>query len=81
VVSADQFALRRATADEEMIPAGLDLSLGRLYGFPYCMGVSDAMEQRARAVAEAEEREYQGRKLRERLRNGLGFLGEKWGRR
>jgi hypothetical protein len=42
-----------------LLPAGLDLSLGRLYGFPYCMGVPDAMEQRSRAVAEAEEAEYQ----------------------
>jgi len=50
-------------ADEEMtLPAGLDLSLGRLYGFPYCMGVPDAMEQRSRAVAEAEEAEYQREK-------------------
>jgi hypothetical protein len=50
--------------DEEtmMIPAGLDLSLGSLYGFPYCMGVPDAMEQRARALAEAEEAEYQREK-------------------
>lgn len=44
------------------LPAGLDLSLGRLYGFPYCMGVPDAMEQRSRAVAEAEEAEYQREK-------------------
>lgn len=49
--------------DEEMtLPAGLDLSLGRLYGFPYCMGVPDAMELRSRAVAEAEEAEYQREK-------------------
>ena len=49
---------------EEMIlqPPGLDLSLGRLYGFPYCMGVPDAFEQRSKAVAEAEEAEYQREK-------------------
>ena len=50
--------------DEEQmtLPAGLDLSLGRLYGFPYCMGVPHALEQRSRAVAEAEEAEYQREK-------------------
>ncbi|GAB7330007.1 hypothetical protein MBLNU13_g01700t2 [Cladosporium sp. NU13] len=49
--------------DEELtLPVGLDLSLGSLYGFPYCMGVPDAMEQRSRAVAEAEEADYQREK-------------------
>lgn len=57
---ADKF--EQGSSDEEMIPAGLDLSLGKLYGFPYCLGVSDAMEQRSRAVAEAEEAEYQREK-------------------
>ncbi|KAM0706941.1 hypothetical protein Q7P35_006271 [Cladosporium inversicolor] len=64
-LEADQFL--EGSSDEEddevemmiLHPAGLDLSLGRLYGFPYCMGVSDVMEQRSRAVAEAEEAEYQ----------------------
>ena len=45
-----------------LLPPGLDLSLGRLYGFPYCMGVPDAFEQRSKAVAEAEEAEYQREK-------------------
>jgi hypothetical protein len=65
-VEADQF-LEGPSDDDDgeedaemmLFPAGLDLSLGRLYGFPYCMGVPDAMEQRSRAVAEAEEAEYQ----------------------
>ena len=59
-LEADQFV--EGSSDEEMIPAGLDHSLGSLYGFPYCMGVPDAMEQRARAVAEAEEAEYRREK-------------------
>jgi hypothetical protein len=62
---ADQFVEGSADDNDEetmMIPAGLDLSLGSLYGFPYCMGVPDAMEQRARALAEAEEAEYQREK-------------------
>ena len=64
-------------------PAGLDLSLGRLYGFPYCMGVSDAMEQRSRAVAEAEEAEYQReREGRQKGRlSGRVSSAFKWGRR
>ena len=49
--------------EEEMtLPVGLNLSLGSLYGFPYCMGVPDAMEQRSRAIAEAEEAECQREK-------------------
>lgn len=39
--------------------ATLDFSLGSLNGFPYFMGISDAMEQRSKAVALAEEIEYQ----------------------
>jgi hypothetical protein len=41
-LEADQFV--EGPFEEEMIPAGLDLSLGRLYGFPYFMGVSNAIE-------------------------------------
>lgn len=51
-----------------MTPNGLDLSLGSLNGFPYNMGIPDAMEERARYVAEAEEEEYQKeRKQKARL--------------
>jgi hypothetical protein len=63
-LEADQLLEGSSDDDEEemTLPAGLDLSLGSLYGFPYCMGVPDAMEQRSRAVAEAEEAEYQREK-------------------
>lgn len=62
-LEADQLLEGSPDDEEEMtLPAGLDLSLGRLYGFPYCVGVPDAMEQRSRAVAEAEEAEYQREK-------------------
>ena len=48
-LEADQL-LEGSSDDEDeegmTLPAGLDLSLGRLYGFPYCLGVPDAMEQR-----------------------------------
>jgi hypothetical protein len=66
VGEADQF-VEGPAEDEEMIPAGLDLSLGSLYGFPYCMGVPNAMEQRAQDLAEAEEAEYQ-RERKEKAR-------------
>lgn len=70
-LEADQLLEGSSDDDEEemTLPAGLDLSLGRLYGFPYFMGVPDAMEQRSRAVAEAEEAEYQREKaFRQRAR-------------
>jgi hypothetical protein len=66
VGEADQL-VEGSADDEEMIPAGLDLSLGSLYGFPYCMGVPNAMEQRAQDLAEAEEEEYQ-RERKEKAR-------------
>lgn len=90
--AADQF-LEGSSDDEDdledeveeliLLPAGLDLSLGRLYGFPYCMGVSDAMEQRSRAVAEAEEAEYQRQKeIKQKARlSGRVSSAFKWGRR
>lgn len=59
-VENDQFLERHSDDDdEEMTPATPDFSGGRLYGFPYGMGVPSSMEQRARAIAEAEEAEYQ----------------------
>jgi len=45
---ADQF--EAFTPDAEMIRAGF-------YGFPYCVAVPDVLEQRSRAIAEAEEKE------------------------
>lgn len=57
LVDADQ--LEESSPDAELTLESLDFSLGRLSGFPYCMGVSDAMEQRSRALAEAEELDYQ----------------------
>ena len=53
VVQADQ--LEEISPDAEMI-------LASLYGFPYCVPVPDALEQRSRAIAEAEELEYRQRK-------------------
>jgi hypothetical protein len=67
VGEADQSVEGSADDEEEVIPAGLDLSLGSLYGFPYCMGVPNAMEQRAQDLAEAEEAEYQ-RERKEKAR-------------
>ena len=61
--------------DEEVTPATPDFSGGRLYGFPYGMGVPDAMEQRARAVAEAEEAEYQKAKEVKRKARSSGRFG------
>ena len=49
VGQTDQF--EEISSDAEMILAGL-------YGFPYCVPVPDALEQRSRAIAEAEELEY-----------------------
>jgi hypothetical protein len=46
---ADQF--EKITPDAEMILAGF-------YGLPYCVPVPDVLEQRSRAIAEAEEAEY-----------------------
>jgi hypothetical protein len=50
---ADQF--EAITPDAEMILAGF-------YGLPYCVPVPDVLEQRSRAIAEAEEAEYRERK-------------------
>lgn len=62
VGQTDQF--EEISSDAEMILAGL-------YGFPYCVPVPDALEQRSRAIAEAEELEYlqqrKGWKQRARL--------------
>lgn len=57
LADADQF--EESSPDEEMIMATLDYSLGSLNGFPYCMGIPDAMEQRSKALALAEEMEHQ----------------------
>lgn len=62
LVDADQLLEGPSDDEEEMTPNGLDLSLGSLNGFPYNMGVPDAMEERSRYVAEAEEEEYQKEK-------------------
>lgn len=67
--------LDEVTPGGEVMPAGLDLSLGRLYGFPYCMGISNAMEVKAKAVAEAEEAEYQRERSRRRGARLSGRLG------
>ena len=53
VGEADQF--EAFTPDAEMILAGF-------YGFPYLTPVPDVLEQRSRAIAEAEEAEYRERK-------------------
>jgi hypothetical protein len=53
LVQADQF--EEISPDAEMILAGF-------YGLPYSVPVPDALEERSRAIAEAEEAEYSQRK-------------------
>lgn len=74
-VEDDQFLEGSSDDDEEMTPATPDFSGGRLYGFPYGMGVPDAMQQRAQAVAEAEEAEYQRTKEVKRKARTSGRFG------
>jgi hypothetical protein len=62
-VEAREYLFTTAESDEEssdtgMVPATPELPVDGLHGFPYCMGISDAMEQRSRALAEAEESTY-----------------------
>jgi len=59
LVQADQF--EEVSPDAEMI-------LASLYGFPYGVPLPDALEQRSRAVAAAEELEYQRRSWKQRAR-------------
>lgn len=75
-VEDDQFLERHSDDDDEemMTPATPDFSCGTLYGFPYGMGVPNAMEQRARAIAEAEEVEYQkGKEVKRKARTSGRF--------
>lgn len=57
---ADQFE-EVSSNDAEMILAGL-------YGFPYSVPLPDALEQRSRAIAEAEELEYQMKSWKQKAR-------------
>lgn len=43
------------SSDTEVVQALSELPFGGMQGFPYCMGTSDAMEQRSRTLATAEE--------------------------